>query len=85
MSGNREYYSSDVNMTPDKVKFYRKKKFEPKVLFWIAMSPKGLSAPVFKSSSGMAVNADIYIDRCLKPGLLPFINANYPMEAIFLA
>ena len=41
MSGNRGYYTSDFAQTPMTIK----KKFEPKVMLWIAMSPKGYPSP----------------------------------------
>ena len=42
ISANRGYYTSDFSRTPKAVKTYAKKKFEPKVMLWIAMSPKGM-------------------------------------------
>ena len=41
MSGNRGYYTSDFAQTPMTIK----NKFEPKVMLWIAMSPKGYPSP----------------------------------------
>ena len=40
MSGNRNYYSFDHDQTPIPVSTYSKKKLEPKVMLWIAISPK---------------------------------------------
>ena len=62
----------------DKNDSYAKKKFEPKVMLWIAMSPKGVSTPVLTSGRSMAVNARSYVDNCLEPHLIPFLNTNYP-------
>ena len=36
MSGNRSFYTSDLSKTPIDVATYSKKKFEPKVMLWIA-------------------------------------------------
>ena len=70
MSANRGYYTSDLSRTPMAVKTYAKKKFEPKVMLWIAMSPKGMSTPVFTSGKSMVVTARPYIDNCLEPHLV---------------
>ena len=68
---------SDFSRTPMAVKTYAKKKFEPKVMLWIAMSPKGMSTP----GRSMAVTARSYIDNCLEPHLVPFLNTHYPQGA----
>ena len=78
MSGNKQYYSSNRARTPMGVKTFAKKKFEPKVLLWLAFSPKGVTAPVIRSGRSMSVTADVYVNECLEPRLLPFIRANYP-------
>ena len=67
MSGNRGYYASDFAQTPMAVKTHGKKKFEPKVMLWIAISPKGLSTPVLTSGRSMSVMARSYVDNCLDP------------------
>ena len=45
MSGNRNFYSSNRDQTPIDVATYSKNKFDPKVMLWIAISPKGLATP----------------------------------------
>ena len=40
MPGNRNYYSSDHDQTPIPVATYSKKKLEPKVMLWIAISTR---------------------------------------------
>ena len=55
MAGNRAYYTSDEDRTPMNVKTYSKKKFEPEVTLWIAMSSKGVSSAVIASGRGMAL------------------------------
>ena len=42
------------------------------------MSPKGMSTPVLTSGRSMAVTARSYIDNCLEPHLVPFLNTHYP-------
>lgn len=75
-SANAGFYTSDVCSTPKEVKYTRKKKFEEKVLVWIAIGPKGLSRPLIRKS-GCAVNAKRYLDECIRQRLIPYIRANY--------
>ena len=77
MSGNRGFYTSNFANTPMAVKTYGKKKFEPKVMLWIAISPKGISTPVLTSGRSMAVSTRSYIDNCLEPYLIPFLDTHY--------
>lgn len=76
INGNDIYYSSDRNKTPASDKYRKKRKFEPKVLVWIAASEKGLSEPFFVPS-GLAVNQLIYKKDCIEKRLVPFINAHH--------
>jgi transposase len=75
--GNRKYYSSDKENAPPEVKYYFKKKYEKKIMLWIAISPRGLSPPFFVPA-GLAVNQYVYRDKCLKKILVPFIKKKYP-------
>lgn len=72
MPGNDIYYARDATTTPAAVKFRFKKKFEPKVMLYVAVSDKGVSEPYFKPS-GLAINQEIYQKECLSKILLPFI------------
>jgi hypothetical protein len=45
-------------------------------MVWVAISPKGISRSVF-IQSGLAINQNNYISKCLKPGLLPLLNRHY--------
>ena len=67
---NRSYYTGDKERTRIHVKTYSKKKFEPKVMLWIAISPKGISTPVITYGRGMAITADSYISNCLSRQLI---------------
>ena len=78
MSGNRHFYSSDKGLTPSDVATYSKKKFEPKVMLWLTISPKGISRRVLTSGCSMAVKSSMYITRCLNPCLVPFLHKKYP-------
>lgn len=74
--GNDGYYTSDPKTTPASIKFTTKKKFEGKVLVWIAIGPAGVSQPLIRLS-GQAINADVYLEECVKKRLIPYINVHY--------
>ena len=44
---NRAFYTSDPSAAPPEVKFKCTKKFEPKIMVWIAVSENGISKPFF--------------------------------------
>lgn len=73
--GNDGFYSDNLNITPDSVKYNLREKYPPKLLVWLAISPKGVTKPYFRKS-GNAVNQDVYHD-ILKQKLIPFIKKNY--------
>jgi hypothetical protein len=73
MPGNDSFYTDDVKLTPPDVKFKKKKKFEKKVMIYLAISERGLSS-VFIKRSKLAINAETYSNVCLKRYLFPFIN-----------
>ena len=62
--------------TPNEIKYSPIKKFEDKVLVWIAISPCGQSAP-YICQSGLAINQNIYWNECIRKRLIPFIRENY--------
>jgi hypothetical protein len=76
MPGNAGYYTNDKNACPDDVRFAGKEKFPPKILVWLCMSDRGMSAPLFYKSKSEAINSDTYI-RCLKKRLIPFIQQHH--------
>ncbi|CAF4843749.1 unnamed protein product [Rotaria sp. Silwood1] len=73
MPGNARFYSSDRENTPPDVEYKSKQKFEPKILLWLAIASKGISAPFIGTAEEPAVDADVYIGKCL-PKLIRFIN-----------
>ena len=81
---NTGFYSSDVHQTPPDIKFFRKRKFEPKLLVWVAMSNKGLSKPYIVPANN-AINSETYINKCLRLRLLPFINQHHNDQEYILA
>lgn len=76
LSGNDRYYSADRDTCPDEVKYKYKSKFEPKLLVWVAICPKGLSDLYFVPSK-QAINQDIYREECIKKRLVPMISKYY--------
>ena len=79
VAGNDGYYTNDKSTTPDDVRFQQKSKFEPKVLMWIAISEKGISQPYFQESS-TAITSETYINKCLRPRLIPYLKRNYNQD-----
>ena len=75
--GNDNYYTNDREKCPDHIRFKGKDKYPKKLLMWIAISERGMSKPLFRKSSAVAINADIYIDECLNKRLLPFIHKHH--------
>ncbi|KAL4465572.1 hypothetical protein ABPG72_014021 [Tetrahymena utriculariae] len=72
LSGNDVFYSDDKQKTPYQVKVKAQAKFEQKILVWIAISPRGISKPFF-AESGLAINQDVYREKCIRSKLLPMI------------
>jgi hypothetical protein len=62
MPGNDSFYTSDPSSAPLSIKLKLKRKFEPKVMLYIAISPRGISKPYFQKG-GLAVNQKIKRDR----------------------
>jgi len=81
LSGNSGYYTSNDNETPDAVKLKRKSKFDPKILVWVAISSKGISKP-YIVPSGQAVNEVVYINKCLRARLIPFVESVHKNDQI---
>jgi len=78
---NRLFYSTDPATAPPDIKFRKKKKFEPKVMIWMAVSSKGVSN-VYVHKNKQAINQDTYLNECINKRLLPFVekhhsNGNY--------
>ena len=82
IGGNNIFYTSNIDNTPPNVKFSTKKKFEKKVLVWIAIGPNGWSEPLIKDSN-FAINGRVYLEECIKKRLIPYIRANYDNDYVF--
>ena len=72
IAGNNGYYTDNKSLCPDEVRYAMKKKYEKKLLVWIAISSKGISNP-YIVESGNAIDATVYINKCLSSKLLKFI------------
>lgn len=81
LSGNDGFYTDDIEATPDDVKYAGKSKFEPKVLVWVAISSKGVSAPLIRPNKSKAIDSDVYIGQCL-PKLKLFIEKYHAHDEI---
>lgn len=58
------YFENPNGLVDDKVKYVEHTKFPKKVMVWLTISPRGMSKPEF-FVAGLALNADIYAERCL--------------------
>ncbi|CAF3430258.1 unnamed protein product [Rotaria socialis] len=70
--GNRYFYSTDPSSAPPNIKFQGKKKFEPKVMIWMACSSKGIS-DIYVHRSKQAIDQHTYLKECINKRLLAFI------------
>lgn len=71
----KHYFEKNDAPVSSEVKYVEHKKFPKKVLLWLAISPNGMSEPVF-FESGLAVHGDIYVERCL-PKVQDFIKQKH--------
>ena len=74
--GNDGFYTRDKENTPPAVRFYNKKKFEPKLLVWLAISARGHSDPFFMPSRGN-MNGEVYRQECVTARLVPFLHKHH--------
>ena len=72
---NRGYYTSNKTETSSNVKFKQSRKYEPKMLVWIAISTNGISLPFFAKQQQQAINEKTYLKECIVKRLIPFIRA----------
>ena len=78
---NNRYYSSDTSSAPENIKFIQKQKFEPHLLVWLAISPRGISNPYIHRSK-TATREAIYLKQCIRGHLLPFIKNHHQNDDI---
>ena len=72
MPGNDRFYTKDKSEVPPSVRYLQKKKFEPKLLVWLAISEEGHSKPFFVPSRGN-VNGNVYRNKCIMRRLVSFL------------
>ena len=77
MPGNVGFYAGPAGDAPEHVKFKPTMKFPKRVMVWLAMSPRGLSSPVFQKKS-QTVDGDFYREKIIKKELMPFLREKYP-------
>ena len=46
-NGNSKFYTSNIRLAPDDVKYKKKKKIEDHIILWLCFSEKGCSKPYF--------------------------------------
>jgi transposase len=78
---NRGFYSSNKRTNSPHVKFKKTRKFEPKILVWIAISASGISSPFFAKQK-QAINQDTYLEECIVKRLMPFIESYHDKEKV---
>ena len=76
---------NDKSKYQDNVRFAGKKKYSDSVMFWIAISNRGISKPLFCPSKSEAANSDIYMNECKEKRLLPFIREHNLHTRIFFS
>ena len=74
--GNGRFYTKNKEQTPSEVRYYEKKKIEPILLVWLAISEDGHSEPFFAPSKGN-INGNIYQQECIKCCLIPFLQQHH--------
>lgn len=74
LPGQQFYTSKKRGDVPDKFKHKKLDKFSKKYLIWQAICTCGLKSKAFITTG--TVNQEIYVNKCLKKCLLPFINSH---------
>ena len=77
MPANKGFYAAAGDAVPYAVRIAPQEKFPRKLLVWMAISPRGITATVICPSRGN-IDGDFYREKCLKQVLLPFLNTQYP-------
>ncbi|CAF4016204.1 unnamed protein product [Rotaria magnacalcarata] len=75
VQSNQRYYTANALTTPTDLK-YKKKKYSPKTLVWMAISSKGVSN-IYVHKSVDAIGEKIYLNECINKRMLPFIEKHH--------
>jgi len=70
---NSGFYTDDIKKTPPSIKYKTQKKYPTKVLLWITISERGCSRPFIIRRKSVSMNADHYLNECIKPILTEFL------------
>ena len=54
-NGNNKFYTSNIRLAPEDVKYKKKKKFEDHIMLWLCVSENGCSKPYFLNK-GISMN-----------------------------
>ena len=81
--GNDRFYSKNKEKTPLNIRYYEKKKFEPKLLVWLAISQEEHSELFFVPSGGN-INGDVYWQECIMRPLIPFLHEHHAHDNYIL-
>ena len=73
LPGNSYYYATSRGHAADNLRFADAKKYEEKLLVWVAIMKNGISAAFFQPS-GLAINKEIYSNECVVKRLKPFVD-----------
>ena len=79
--GFNGYYTDNVAKAPDSVKYLPKAKRPGKIGFWYAVSDHGFSE-IFIFRQGLAINAERYIQHCIRERLVPFVDQHHHRNEI---
>ena len=72
MPGNDRFYTKTKFKIHSSIRYSRERKFEQKLLVWLAIGVEGHSKPFFVKSKGN-VKGNVYRKKCIMRHLMPFL------------
>ena len=75
-NGNRKFYTRNIRLAPEDVKYKEKKGFEDHIMFWLCFSEKGCSKPYFLNK-GISMNQYNYLKECIQKRVMAFNREYY--------
>ena len=78
---NRSYYTSNKAATSSDVKFKQLRKYELKILVWIAILTNRIS-PLFSAKQKRPINEKMHLKQCIVKRLIQFTNSSPPKEKV---
>ena len=76
LPGHVYYYTSDKSAAPPDIKYKKRSKYEPTIMIQLVVSSKGVCEPYIHRSN-RSINADVYLNQCVKSKLIPFIKKHH--------